>query len=57
MKNHEPDARPLTAQLGGKWHGAYGTACCPAHDDRNPSLSIRDSAGGRLPANTNGPIH
>jgi hypothetical protein len=23
-------------------------ACCPAHDDRNPSLSIKDSGGGRL---------
>ena len=45
---NNPNARDLTAHLGGKWHGAYGTARCPAHDDRNPSLSIRDGAGGRL---------
>ena len=23
-------------------------ACCPAHDDRNPSLSIKDTGGGKL---------
>ena len=33
-------AKDLTARLGGKWHGRYGMACCPAHDDRNPSLKI-----------------
>ncbi|HVC52759.1 MAG TPA: toprim domain-containing protein [Stellaceae bacterium] len=32
----------LTARLGGRWHGTYGEARCPAHDDRSPSLSIRD---------------
>lgn len=37
-------AREITLALGGKWHGRYGTACCPTHEDRNPSLSI---AGGR----------
>ena len=27
-----------------RWHGDYKfTACCPAHDDRNPSLSVSDS--------------
>jgi Toprim domain len=39
------DAATLTHQLGGTWHGGphgYGTARCPAHDDRTPSLSIRD---------------
>lgn len=33
-------AKDLTARLSGKWHGRYGMACCPAHDDRNPSLQI-----------------
>jgi putative DNA primase/helicase len=33
-------ARELTTRLAGKWHGRYGMACCPAHDDRNPSLQI-----------------
>lgn len=36
------DARPLTLALGGRWHGRYGTACCPAHPDKRPSLTIRD---------------
>ena len=35
-------ARELVVALGGRWHGTYGTCCCPAHDDRTPSLSIRD---------------
>ena len=36
-------AKHITAQLGGNWHGNNGTCRCPAHDDRTPSLSIRDS--------------
>jgi hypothetical protein len=40
------DARSVTKALGGCWHGRYGMACCPVHDDRKPSLSIRD--GERL---------
>lgn len=35
-------ARSLTDALGGRWHGSYGAARCPAHDDRDPSLTIRD---------------
>ena len=37
----------LTEALGGRWHksGQYGLACCPSHDDRAPSLSIRDMNG------------
>ena len=31
-----------------RWHGDYKfTACCPAHDDRNPSFSATD-VGGRI---------
>ena len=33
--------------LGGRMHGSYGLARCPAHEDRNPSLSISDGTGGR----------
>lgn len=33
-------AKLLTTQLSGRWHGRYGMACCPAHDDRRPSLMI-----------------
>ncbi len=38
----------LTRELGGCWHNGYGMARCPAHDDRNPSLAIKDGDGGRL---------
>jgi hypothetical protein len=41
-------ARDLTAALGGAWHGSYGMVKCPAHDDRSPSLSIRDGDGDRV---------
>ena len=36
------DAQQLTTSLNGRWLGSYGTACCPAHDDRTPSLKISD---------------
>jgi hypothetical protein len=35
-------AESLTRRIGGRWYGSYGAARCPAHDDRDPSLSIRD---------------
>jgi putative DNA primase/helicase len=38
-------AREIIHALRGKWHGGYGTARCPAHDDRTPSLSVRDGDG------------
>ena len=41
-------AESLSRQLGGRWHRNYGTARCPAHDDRRPSLSITDGDNGRL---------
>ena len=34
-------AQEIVKRLGGKWHGSYGMACCPAHPDRTPSLSVR----------------
>ena len=34
-------AKALCETLNGKWYGAKGMACCPAHDDRTPSLSIQ----------------
>ncbi|MFC0201473.1 DUF7146 domain-containing protein [Paracoccus rhizosphaerae] len=42
------DAQSLTAALRGKWHRIYGLACCPAHSDRRPSLTIGDGHDGRL---------
>lgn len=42
------EARRITAALNGRWYGRYGLACCPAHADTNPSLSISDSPSGQL---------
>lgn len=39
-------ARDLTAALIGRWHGRYGAARCPCHEDRKPSLSITDGPDG-----------
>ena len=42
------NAEALTKALGGRWHGSYGTARCPAHEDRTPSFSVRDGGGNTL---------
>lgn len=42
------DAQRITAALGGRWTGGNGIARCPAHEDRNPSLSLSDGDNGRL---------
>ena len=42
------DARSLTAALGGRWCGSFGLAKCVAHQDRSPSLSIKDGEQGLL---------
>ena len=36
-------AEQIIRALGGQWHGTSGTARCPAHRDRVPSLSVRDA--------------
>jgi putative DNA primase/helicase len=40
------NAGSIAAALSGRKAGRGWSARCPAHDDRNPSLSLRDSAGG-----------
>lgn len=42
------EAQRITAALDGKWYGRYGAACCPAHGDRKPSLTLADGPSGRL---------
>ncbi len=47
------DAATITRALSGKWHangpsGPYGIVRCLAHDDRSPSLSLRDGERGLL---------
>jgi len=39
----QPTAETLAivARLGGHWNGRYALVLCPAHEDRTPSLSIR----------------
>jgi len=36
----EKRAREIVEALGGSWSRAKGMCCCPAHDDRTPSLSV-----------------
>ncbi|MHA6333938.1 DUF7146 domain-containing protein [Qipengyuania sp. CAU 1752] len=36
----EDTARNICESRGGKWSGTKGMACCPAHDDRTPSLGV-----------------
>lgn len=42
------EAQRITADLKGKWYRSYGLACCPAHGDNRPSLSLTDSRDGKL---------
>lgn len=42
------EAQRITHALNGRWYGRYGLACCPAHGDKNPSLSLSDGPSGRL---------
>lgn len=40
-------ARHIVGQLGGKWRGRRGMCRCPAHDDRDPSMSVTETRDGR----------
>ena len=41
------DAQYINDTLGGKRYGKGFIACCPAHDDSHPSLSITDGDNGK----------
>jgi len=42
------NAEIIAKALGGRKAGGGWMACCPAHDDRVPSLSIRDADDGKI---------
>jgi putative DNA primase/helicase len=42
------NAEEIAHALGGRRAGNGWTARCPAHDDRSPSLSIREASDGKL---------
>jgi len=42
------NAQELTKALEGRWSGNSGIACCPAHPDKTPSLSIQDGDDDQL---------
>ncbi len=43
------NAQALTQALGGRWHGSYGLAYCPAHHNtKTPALSLSDGRDGQL---------
>lgn len=42
------EAHRITLALGGKWYRRYGSARCPAHGDKHPSLTLNDGSDGRL---------
>lgn len=44
----EARAREIVTAFGGHWSHGQGMCCCPAHDDRTPSLSIGLSSGAIL---------
>jgi putative DNA primase/helicase len=41
-------AEAIAKALGGRKAGGAWMACCPAHEDREPSLSITDANGGKV---------
>src|ERR1700730_12983342 len=41
-------AETIAKALGGRKTGAEWMARCPAHEDRKPSLSIKDADGGKV---------
>jgi putative DNA primase/helicase len=41
-------AAEIAFALGGRRGSSGWTARCPAHDDRNPSLSIREASNGKI---------
>lgn len=43
---YSPSAISITQLLRGRWCGHYGLCRCPIHEDRNPSMTVRDTGDG-----------
>ncbi len=48
MPKHAMNAETIAKALGGRKAGGGWMARCPSHDDREPSLSIRDADDGKV---------
>ncbi|MCG2644291.1 MULTISPECIES: DUF7146 domain-containing protein [Bradyrhizobium] len=44
--SNRPSAEEIALALGGRKYGNQWLACCPAHEDRSPSLSLTDTQDG-----------
>jgi len=42
------DAEEITSRIRGKWKRGYGEGRCPLHDDKNASMTIRNSETGTV---------
>lgn len=42
------DAEEIVREMKGIWHGSYGMVLCPAHADKNPSLSVAQGRKGPM---------
>ena len=48
MARAATNAETIISELKGRWHGTHGIARCPAHEDRTPSLSVKEREGKLL---------
>ncbi len=48
FESADSGAKSIAEALGGRKSGTGWSARCPAHDDRTPSLSLRDTPDGRV---------
>ena len=48
MRCHRFSAEAIANALDGRPSGEGWVACCPAHDDTTPSLSINETSAGKV---------
>jgi hypothetical protein len=46
--NAKMTAADIAKALKGRWVGSSGSCRCPAHDDKNPPLSVSEGDGGQI---------